>query len=302
MFFKKGLSLVMTLGIIAISMNPVNAAWWDNQAIPVPSNTEKVRQEARRMGGSDFDFIYYTSSQEPWQLKDFYRSNLPNSGWQEKNLSKDLEQVPGLRMEPALTSALEQNLIFEKAGTRIIINFLPEGAIKDNKTHFTLAVGKMDSQAPADIDAAVTLPELLTKPKKEVAPKYPGAALISLSEPDDALTAVYIAKDDIDEIAEFYKEKMAAYGWSLIEEKAPEKIEMPEVNKADIAKFCPSCAQKAEISAQGMESWMAQLSFVNTRQDTCKIILSQAIAAVELAGTDKMKTTTILVNYEKKSK
>lgn len=291
------LSIIMVS--IAISLNPVNAAGGDKQEIPLPPNTEKAREEARRIAGSEFDFTYYASSQEPGQLKDFYRNNLTNSGWQEKTLLKDLEQIPGLQMEQGLTSALEQNLIFEKEGAMLIINFLPEGIIKDKNTRFTLAQGKIGPQ-PASSTETISPPELLAKPKKEVAPDYPGAALISLSEPDDALTATYFTQDDINAVAIFYKNKMPNYGWSLIEEKAPERLEMPAVSKEDIAKLCPSCAQKAPISAQGMESWMAQLSFVNSRQDTCNIVLSQVMVPVESA--DKMKTTTILVNYAEKKK
>lgn len=291
------LSIIMI--ILAISLNPVNAAWWDKQGIPLPHDTEQVRQEARRISGSEFDFTYYTSSQEPGELKDFYRDTLANLGWQEKILSKDIEQIPGLQMQPALTSALEQNLIFEKEGATLIINFLPEGIIKDQKTHFTLAQGKMGPQSTPP-SGTILPPELLAKPKKEVAPVYPGAALISLSEPDNALTASYFTQEDINEVSAFYKAKMPDYGWSLVEEKAPERLEMPAVSKEDIVKVCPSCAEKAGISTKNIEAWVAQLSFVNSRKDTCNIILSQVMVPVESA--DKMKTTTILVNYAEKKK
>jgi len=90
---------------------------------------------------------------------------------------------------------------------------------------------------------------------------------------------------------------MPNYGWSLIEEKAPEKIEMPETSKEDIAKLCPACAEKVSISPQNIETWMAQLSFVNSSQDTCNIVLSQVITG-EAVG--KMEMTTILVNYAEK--
>jgi len=291
--------LSIAVAIITISLNPVNAAWWDKQAIPVPPDTEQVRKEARRISGSEFDFTYYTSTQAPEKLKDFYRNTLTNSGWKEKTLLKDLEQIPELQMEPALSNVLEQNLVFEKEGATLIINFLPEGMMKDKKTRFTLAQGKIDIQSAASTET-ISLPELLAKPKKEVAPTYPGAALISLFEPADALTAAYFTQDDINAVATFYKTKMPNYGWSLIEEKAPQKIEMSETSKEDIAKLCPACAEKMSISPQGIESWMAQLSFVNSRQDTCNIVLSQVITLAEAAG--KMKTTTILVNYAQKSK
>jgi len=296
MSFKHKLLAAMMITLVA---NYALTAWAEAQFIPIPPNTEKVRQEARRISGSEFDFTYYTSSQEPGELKDFYRNNLANLSWQEKILSKDLGQIPGLQIEPALTSALEQNLIFEKEGAMLIINFLPEGIIKDKKTHFTLAQGKMGSQSTPPT-GTISPPELLAKPKKEVAPVYPGAALISLSEPDNALTASYFTQEDINEVSAFYKAKMPDYGWSLVEEKAPERLDMPAVSKEDIVKVCPSCAEKAGISTKNIEAWVAQLSFVNSRQDTCNIILSQVMVPVESA--DKIKTTTILVNYEKKSK
>lgn len=291
--------LSVAVASIAISLNPVKAAGWDKQAVPVPPDTEQVKKEVRRIAASEFDFTYYTSAQAPAKLKDFYRNTLTNSGWKEKTLLKDLEQIPNFQMQPGLSSALEQNLVFEKEGAMLIINFLPEGFYKDQKTRFTLAQGKIDLESAASSER-ISPPELLTKPKKEVAPVYPGAALISLSEPAGALTAAYFTPDAINAVAAFYKAGMPNYGWFLIEEKVPEKIELPQTSKEEIAKLCPACAEKASISPQAIEAWMAQLSFVNASHDTCKIVLSQVISGQ--AGPVKMEMTTILVNYAEKKK
>ena len=272
--------LSIAVAALTISLSPIKAAAEDKQAIPVPPNTEQVKKEARRIAASEFDFTYYASAQPAGQLKDFYRLRLTNSGWKEKTLLKDLEQIPGLQMEPALRSSLGQNMMmFEKEGVTLIINFLPEGVFPDQKTRFTVAQGKIGLQSAPSADTIPPI-ELLAKPHKEVAPTYPGAALISLSEPAGALTATYFTQDDINAVAAFYKNKMPNYGWSLVEEKAPEKLEMSQTSN--------------------MESWMAQLSFVNANQDTCNIILSQAISGQ--AGPAKMEMTTILVNYAEKKK
>lgn len=296
--------LSIAVAALTISLNPVKAAAEDKQALPVPPHTQQVKKEARRIAAAEFDFTYYTSAQAPTKLKDFYRHTLANSGWKEKTLLKDLEQIPDFQMQPGLSSALEQNLLFEKEGATLIINFLPGGFYRDQKTRFTLAQGKIDLES-AGVTEMISLPELLTKPKKEVAPTYPGAALISLSEPAEALTAAYFTPDDINKVSAFYKARMPNYGWSLIEEKAPEKIEMPQTSKEEIVKLCPACAEKASISPQGIEAWMAQLSFLNASHATCNILLSRVISGEAAAGeaeAEKMEMTTILVNYAEKKK
>lgn len=288
--------------LVAVMMTVVTdyalAAWGDTQAIPVPAYAEQVNKDAKMIAGVKFDFTYYTSTQDAATIKDFYRSRLPNLGWKEKTPLKDLVQIPDFKLEPSLSNVFEQNLLFEKDGSTLIINFMPEGFSKDNKTRFTVSKGKLDINAGLGGDTDF-VPVLLAKPKKDVFPVYPGAALISLSEPPKAIRATYFTKDNIDAVAEFYKTQMPNYGWSLAEEKAPEKINISEGSRNDIAKLCPSCAQNALVSPEDIEAWMGQLSFSNQEGDSCDVVLSQVLPGKEMPDAFKINTT-VLVNYAEK--
>lgn len=295
MSFKCKLLVVVIM--LALVTDYGLAAWPDTQALPVPGNSEEVKKEARRIAGQEFEFTYYTSTQDAKAIKDFYRSRLTNSGWKEKAPLKDLQQTPNFKIEPSLSQAFEQNLLFEKEGTMLIVALLPEKFSQDTKTRFSVARGKLDFQAPLSADADF-IPELLTKPKRDIAPTYPGAALLFLSEPPNGLRLTYSTKDDINTVAAFYKAKMPDYGWSLVEEQASEKIEASDMSKDEIATACPTCAKNMLISPQDIENWIGELSFSNQKGDTCKVILSRVAPMKEVPGASAINT--ILVNYEEK--
>lgn len=297
MYFRYKLLLGLAIMVILVTDYAL-AAWGDTQAIPVPAYAEQVKKDVKMIAGAEFDFTYYTSSQDASAIKGFYRSRLTNLGWKENTHLKDLKQTPDLQIDPPLINTLEQNLLFEKDGSTLIINFMPEGFSKDNKTRFTVSKGNLDINAelPEDTDF---VPVLLAKPKKDVFPVYPGAALISLSEPPKTIMATYFTKDNIDAVAEFYKTQMPNYGWSLAEEKAPEKINISDGGRNDIAKLCPSCAQNAMVSPEAIEAWMGQLFFSNQKGDSCDVVLSQVVPGKEMPDTFKINTT-VLVNYAEK--
>ncbi len=299
MFFRDKVSrlIIGFIFILGLSLNSLIAAEWDEQAIPVPVAAEQVKTEERMMQGSEFSFIYYTSNEDVAGIKDFYRYRLPNLGWKEKKLAEDLSQIKGFKMDASLKGVLGQNLIFEKDSDMLIINFLPAGAPGDSKTYFTLSQGKveMGKELPEDINPA---PELLTKPKKDVAPVYPGAALISLDEKESSLKATYFTKDDIEPVAAFYKAKMINYGWYLTNEKPLEKVESELAAGYDITKHCPSCAKEATTLAQSIETWWTELNFANQSQDTCNIVLYSVVNTQP--ESISLEMTTILVDYVQK--
>lgn len=299
MFFRyKLIALIFfAVSIVAINRIPVDAAWWEEQNIPLPVNTEEVKTETRMMYGSQFNFTYYTSAQDIDSIKGFYRNRLPNLGWKEREIAKELGQVQGLKMDASFNNVLGQNLTFEKGSDMLIVNFMPAGFSKDGKTRFSISKGKIDLSKPPSPDTSFA-PELLTKPKKDVAPIYPGASLTNLSEQASSLRATYFTKDDIEQVISFYKTMMPNYGWYLNSEKPIEKIDFGAAGEYDVSKYCPSCPKGATDLAKSMETWLAELNFNNQKGDICNIVLSNVATAQGMPGSLNM--TTILVNYEEK--
>jgi hypothetical protein len=282
-------------------------------SVPLPSGAEEARQETRKIAGSEFIFTYYTSAQDTAAaIKNFYRSRLPNLGWKEKELLNDLEQIPNFQANPSLGNALGQNLMFEKGEDTLIITFMPEGAFRDGKARFTLARGKLDiKKQPVGEESFA--PELLAKPKKEVAPTYPGASLINLTEGANFLQAGYFTKDNIETVSAFYKANMPKYGWALKKEGPIQENVLP-ADKNEIAKYCPECANSAEIEAKtsnalqadmlkvelkNIVNRQAELAFVKENKIVCNVVIAER-NAIGVSAEDLGKMTVIMVNYEEK--
>jgi len=292
------ISAILSIVILACAINTLNAAWWDKKDIPLPAGVEEARQETRRIGGSELTFTYYTTAQgNADSVRSFYRMRLPDLGWKEKELIKDLQQVPNMQVNSSLKNALAQNLMFEKGTDLLIINFMPEGAFNDAKTRFAIAQGKMDLKAVPS-DQKKLMPELLTKPKKEVAPVYPDSRLVNLSEADNSSQASYYTKGDIESVSKFYKEKMPNFGWALAEEN-PVKETTDTVNNLDMAKYCPDCPKDTNLDAAAIKTKITRLDFSNNKGDLCNIVISSQSSA-QAQGSLFGSMTIILVNYESK--
>ncbi len=278
---------------LAIPLNLVSAAWWENKNLPVPPTAQKEKEETRIISGAQMDFTYYTSTQDAFSIREFYRINLTNSGWQERNLLKDVAQMQLPQGVPAIDSSAlnkmaEANLFFEKGDETFIITFLPQERSQNNKTRFNVCYGKrseMKLQPPGD---SIPVPVLVAKPKKDVFPVYPGASLISLDEGKGSLRASYLVKDEPETIIPFYKSKMADYGWYPKNEKPLKKM------GAD----CPSCQANRAVSNASMETWVAEINFSNERDDTCNIVVAQVIPLDKNLSSYKM--TTVVVLYQEK--
>ncbi len=314
MFFRHKLGKLIVIFISTfIALSPLYAGWWEGKDIPLPSGAQEANQETRRIGGSEFLFTYYSTTQENADsIKAFYRMRLPNLGWKEKELLKDLQQVQNFQVNSSFSNALGQNLMFEKGQEALIITFMPEGAFRDGKTRFTIASGKLDfkKQPAGDENFA---PELLAKPKKDVAPVYPGASLINLSEGAHFLQAGYFTKDGLEAVSAFYKDNMPRLGWTLKEE-GPIQENVLAADKNEIAKYCPECANNANIEAKtsnalqadmakvelkNIVARQAELVFVKENKVVCNVVISER-NAIGVSAEDLGKMTVIMVNYEEK--
>lgn len=300
MFIKSKTKIIILLILagLGLNMSLLNVARAGTGAIRVPPGAEEIRRETRRIAGGEFVFRYYASGQDSAAIKDFYNSTLLNSGWQAKSPLKDLQQAPNFQVNPSLTNVLEQNLIFEKEGDTVIVNFLPSGTTSDGKTRFTVAQGKIDLKNE-NLTEQDFVPAVLTKPRKDIAPVYPGATLISLNEGSDYLKAGYFTKDDIEDAALFYRNNMQSHGWNLTEE-TPVQETTNDAGNNDIYKYCPTCPKDVNINLNSIKTKFTQLKFSNDKQDACGITISSRAStdpSMPLAGM-----TIILVNYEQKKK
>ena len=91
---------------------------------------------------------------------------------------------------------------------------------------------------------------------------------------------------------------MANYGWYLNSEKPVEKVDFGDRAEYDIAKDCPTCPKNAVDIAKSMETYLAELRFLNSNGDTYNVVLSNVVASQGMPVSVNM--TTILVHYEEK--
>ena len=283
MFLRQRLLVVVFMvSLLLLGATYSEAGLWDTKNIPVPGDTVEVKQEKRNIAATGFIFTYYTSTQDAAALKSFYRQRLPAQGWKERELLKDLDKIPNFKAESALSESLEKAMVFEKDNRMLMINFMPEGFFKDNKTYYTVGES-INALNTAPALGADFLPNLLTKPKKDVAPVYPDANLVSLVEDANNIRAVYFAKDNIEEVAKFYKEKMPGYGWVLTAETPIKEISIGEAGSYNVAEVKPP------------QTFFAELVFSNERGDDCRIGFSYQASEQKLAGVPEY--TTVMVNY-----
>ncbi|MDP2941652.1 MAG: hypothetical protein Q8N85_05335 [Candidatus Omnitrophota bacterium] len=268
---------------------------------PLPASAELVKQERRRIAGMEMEFSYYTSAQDAQAIKSFYRGQLAKLGWKENAPLAGLRQVEGVTVDASLKERLEANLIFQKGDLMLVINFLPAELARGQKTRFTLCQTQMDLSKVMSLAQAggqTGFPELLNKPQKEVAPVYPDASLITLSEDADSLRLVYYSRDSIAQAAVFYKEQMPSYGWELTDEQPVRKANSEELG-LQAAANCPTCPGYNSALAKKMEMLYGEFEFRNAAQDRCKIAVSNMQANINNQNLAS-GITTIIVDYAKK--
>lgn len=290
-FFKL---IIVTIALwVAAANTPVSAASRDTQKALLPPDAEVVTKEQRKMQGSAFDFTFFTTNLGPGSVKDFYRQRLASSGWKEKDPMKDASALPGFQIPPELAGLMGNNVIFEKGEQKIIINILPAGYSPDNKTRCIYASGKHDFEKKASDDDFV--PSLMRKPKKEVAPVYPGASLIELSEEKDSMKATYFVPTDIETALTFYQINMGDFGWTLTEEAPLNTREFPEY---ELSTVCPTCPKDMKADLSGYKSKYAVLGFKTDKAETCRIVFSSVVNDKETLDV-ALRSTSVILHYQK---
>ncbi|MBU1998269.1 MAG: hypothetical protein ABIG46_00730 [Candidatus Omnitrophota bacterium] len=301
---KKGM-LKVTMIIIMFSflffpdLNNIYASWLDNLIVSTPPATQETDREKRSMAGEEYEYVYYSSSLDRTEIVDYYRKKLKQTGWKERDLKAGLKKIPNFTPDQSMLTVLENNLLFEKDGRVFSINFLPVGIQKDKKTNYLVSwtlesKNKEDDEWLGEEDSTG---ELLTQPKKQVAPVYPGAKLISLDEGRDHSTLSYVSHDDLEQVLWFYRNNMVNYGWSLIEDMP---VQSQEMNQEAMQQSCPSCYQNNIELPKGMQLRFAALKFKNNSEDICDVQASTLFidSKQSLPGRNK---TNIIINYYESS-
>jgi hypothetical protein len=286
---------VCRAGIIIITLCAAVAACAGE--IPVPTGSTVVKQDRRKVAGSEMAFGFYTSALDAGAIKQFYRTQLGSLGWKEQNLLGDLAKIPNYKPDAKVTEALQQNLMFEKDGQQTVINFMPAAGGADNLTRFTVAQGILNT-APVTDESDYT-PELLDEPTHDVAPVFPSAKLVSLAEDEKTMRATYVAKGSIEEAAQFYKEQMPSKGWELRSEGQPQNVNGSDANAPDVSQYCPTCPQKSAAAAKDAKVDMrwSELVFANGEGAGLRVGLFRVVSK-EKNQQDALNFTTIVVNYE----
>jgi hypothetical protein len=288
--------MAVVTAALLIMPSIILAAWWDASAIPLPSGAEKEMEQKRKIMGSEFDFLYCSTLQDMESVKKFYQLQLTQAGWQERKLADDLANLQGVQIDPAsIRKSIDTNLMFEKNGETLMINFMPSGTMGDKKIRFVVARGAVNTASVSALSEQDMIPQIMTKPKKDIAPVYPGAALMMLTEGPVITQATYMTKDNIEKVADFYRTSMPSAGWSLTGGTPIEKMDYGDRSADDISKLCPSCPKEAMAGAGSVEIWNTELEFGNKHNDTCRVLVSQSTNSQISSLTG---ATTIVVYYE----
>ena len=276
---------------------PVKAdsAWWQFSGAPqVPDRTREVKKETRKMNGENFTLWYYISELDPQEVKVFYEKELKVSGWVKKDILKEIGANQQAQFQGVLASYLEKNIIFEKGNEFIMVSLMPSGVAFGTPGLRYNVVRGLKPSTPLVSNKTDIMPKLVRKPKKQVAPEYPGSSLITLREDSNFLSAAYMSNDNLEAVAGFFRERMPMRGWELVSEDKPQKVDIQNAG-VDLAQACPTCSSSQMLTDKNIDVWLAKQYYENKNGDTYSIIISVAkMSGEQLPNTG---ATSIVVNY-----
>lgn len=291
MFFKQRAIKIILSTILVVVSRPgfLSASWWEMKRIPVPAHTHQVKEEHKKSKGVEFDLISYESTADTQTISDFYRKKFTQLGWEERNPFAAMSRILGGAVPGGMEQLSSGNLIFRKGMDLIVIRFTLEGP----KTGYLLGKIKILPEAIKPLPDTFSPEKLNAQLKHEVAPVYPDAYLINLSEKTDSFIAAYFSRDNLKAITSFYKSQMSSYGWVLDKETPFKKIDYPFALPKGILnnKECPTCPEKEKSFLPRQVGAFTELTFSNSHKDSYKIYLFTP---------ESLKHTIITVAYEKK--
>ncbi len=253
--------LVNLFLLVALSVTIVFAQGQKEEVLPLPNNTREIKREG--------PIVYYRTTESSKEIRDFYIRRLPILGWEALHVS-------------------EQNLIFEKDQEILSLVFLLADLAQDSHTQFVLARSKKEaskniegkaSAPPKDFSEVYPSLQIPQQPKEEVAPVYPGASLVGLSEEGQEIRMTYITNAPVEDVSSFYEKEMSDYGWNLTNQ--------PELE---------TLSQRSKVKDSHVGQWTTELNFLRQDQAHCRIFISDIVLGDEPPFSSDM--TTIIVNYD----
>lgn len=270
------------------------AAWWDIKVLPVPPQTEQLKEKSRKSAHTEFDVSFYESRLGRREIVDFYRRRLIAEGWQERNPALEMGKISDLDVGGNIDSLTGSTLIFRRDNEMIVVRFIGEGT----KTKYILGKNKISPAVIPPTPNMFSIQRSEASLRKEIAPRYPDAEMISASEEPSFQRLVYLSNAQPAVIADYYKGNMGAFGWKLEQDKPVQRIKYPEeAQNKDRRGSCPACDKKINelMDHQGVE--VKELGFINSAGETCHISVLKVIPVEK--NSDVSNYTIITVAYEK---
>jgi len=244
------------------------------KAIPAPSLTKKVRTQKMQLMNNDFTTTIYSSKLSFKQVADFYSKRLTKNGWQNLFLDKNIKKHIG----PAVFS---NQMVFKKDDEVVTITYLPTSAVA-GETRFSLGRGKISFSESAEEQKSTAK---ATKASDVLV--YPNAELVSFSFDSSGNKPLgYTTSDSVEEVFQFYRDKMLFHGWVLEGEVFPTQ---QEINPQDLEKI-PQYGQlpSAVIEQIGNVSIKMGYSEFKKGKRACMI------GVVEMSSPDSSENKTLI--------
>lgn len=286
--------IVLIIGLF-ININYLNAAWWEQKGLPVPSGAVEQSHKVRSVGGVDFDFRYYETSTNIKSVIDFYRNRLPRLGWKEFVPYKELDKfsnMPNVKIDPSLNKFSNTNLLFMKDNRMLAISFIPEEYALSKKTKFAVAEGlkAMDHASGVQINAQASQSSI------NFAPQYPASNEVSVYDRNGVTFGILTSQDKPEDILAFYKSRMQDFGWVFVSENPVGSISREGL----MDKFGEKFKQPDSIDKMDDISGVyGNIYFNNSNGDKCEISIFRDSNSYESTAL-KLDFTTIMIRRQVK--
>lgn len=257
--------------------------------LPFPSDAENIYGPAVKTRRSVGSLIVYKTSLNKKQLIKFYAKELAKRGWESKRdtasdvvkrLDVPVKNKVVMGREVNVNELLKNIIYFHRNDKTLMLTVLPKG-LRQRGTFFSLSYIRKDFDKSTAFSEDIKLPDSI--------PIYPDAQpLSSLGS-----TYLYSSTDGIESVTSFYRERMLAYGWDLVDETPLEqrKIEVP-ASLSQKGSFCPDCPDTSSLPpevtaelAKGVYMLKAELNFTKGKREKCKIYITKLDNPTLSSGT-----------------
>ncbi|MCF7916258.1 MAG: hypothetical protein K9L61_00580 [Candidatus Omnitrophica bacterium] len=235
--------------------------------LPLPAYTDplETNQAMRNLGqGQGLTMKMFSTQLSIDEVREFYQRRFPALGWQKVSVEgmfspSAMSSMNQMNLPPQAQQMMKHNLIFSKDQQMMIIAFSPSFNPNQPVT-YSIAISKMPKGAQGGLFGS-------KEHKVDFMPVYPQAKQLNYSSKDSVTNTIYIASGNVEDVIEFYKNKMGEYGWNLSGE---EPIAKRPTQSAD----CPTCESLPPM-ASSLQIEGSQLMFTNEKQENCIIGISK---------------------------